>query len=66
MNWQAQTLSVADFSNAYKNKGKADMVTHRGYSLLHVVTSYTANRDHLAKVKFTVKKALAEELSLNA
>lgn len=57
MNWQATNLSSDEFNHAYKNKGKADMITHRGYTLLHVLTSYTANRDHLAKVKFAVKKA---------
>lgn len=65
MNWQASTLSNAEFTTAYKNKGKADMVTHRGQSLLHVLTSQTANRDHLAKIKFAVKKAYDEELDLN-
>lgn len=39
MNWQAVNLSAEEMKTAYTEKGKPDMITHRGYSLLHVVTS---------------------------
>lgn len=66
MNYHAQNLSIADFMNVYKDKGKPDMITHRGYTLLHVVTSFTTNRDHLEKVRFVVDKAISEDLDLSA